>query len=171
MAVVRHSTVDDDSGSDPILPYLRSIGKAHQEYSLGPADNETNLCRYRSLLWSCVDRFKDDQRYRDDQRFYKILILYGDATQDFREVFEIMEKKGIGIREWFIYDSAAAFYIAKGELLEAQRVFLLGISRKAEPIDKLKMSYSQFLHHLSKIQNDFHPGLTACLSHVILMFH
>lgn len=49
--------------------------------------------------------------------------------QDFREVFEIMEERGIGIREWFIYDSAASFYIAKGELLEANRVFLLGISR------------------------------------------
>uniref|UniRef100_A0A0E0A8H4 BUB1 N-terminal domain-containing protein n=1 Tax=Oryza glumipatula TaxID=40148 RepID=A0A0E0A8H4_9ORYZ len=42
-------------------------------------------------------------------------------------------------------------WILYGEVLEAGKVYELGISRKAEPLDHLKKTHTIFLKHLEKI--------------------
>ena len=53
----------------------------------------------------------------------------GDAIQDFRRVFRIMELKGICQRHSLLYEAYALFLVAKGNLAEANEVYQLGISR------------------------------------------
>ncbi|CAA6671989.1 unnamed protein product [Spirodela intermedia] len=92
---------------------------------------------YVRLLESCVRKFIDARRYRDDIRFIKILVLYGDAIQDFKMVFELMEEKGVGLRCSLMY--------------EAYAIFLAN----TEPIGRLKKIHALFLNHVTSIEE--HP--------------
>ncbi|URE42735.1 Protein kinase domain, partial [Musa troglodytarum] len=147
------STQDEPSPRsvvDPILPRLRSIYEAAAESRSHP-DDPAAAARFRDLLEDCVRSFADDERYRDDVRFLKICILYGDAIQDFERVFRIMEVKGICQTHSLLYEAYAMSLVAGGKLVEAHEVFRLGISKNAVPLDRLKKMHGMFLNHLAAV--------------------
>ncbi|XP_020692988.1 mitotic checkpoint serine/threonine-protein kinase BUB1 [Dendrobium catenatum] len=133
---------------DPLFPWLTSIYRALDEFRRKPEKCGDSL---RVLLQNCISNFSDDEQYRDDARFLKICILYGDVTQDFKRIFEMMEAKGICQGQSMLFEAYAAFLIAKGDLLEANKVYRLGISRNAEPLERLKRMYAMFLKHVEEI--------------------
>uniref|UniRef100_A0A0E0E130 BUB1 N-terminal domain-containing protein n=1 Tax=Oryza meridionalis TaxID=40149 RepID=A0A0E0E130_9ORYZ len=145
---------------DPILPYLqlnlderkcenggvcspkkkkkrkrikRSINKAMDELRTGPKFEAAALDRLKICVTECIDKYGDDYQYSTDPRLLKIWILYADAIGDFDKVYRQLEEK------------------KNGEVLEAGKVYELGISRKAEPLDHLKKTHTIFLKHLEKI--------------------
>ncbi|KAG0479002.1 hypothetical protein HPP92_013721 [Vanilla planifolia] len=137
--------------ADPLYPWLTSIRQALDEFR---NNAEVGGDRLRILLESCVSNFSDHEQYRNDDRFLKICILYGDTIEDFKKVFEIMVAKGIGEGQSMLYEAYAAYHIAKGDLLEANNAYKLGILRNAHPIERLKKIYSLFLKQVNEfVQN------------------
>ncbi|KAI0497908.1 hypothetical protein KFK09_021146 [Dendrobium nobile] len=139
---------------DPLFPWLTSIYRALDEFRRRPEKFGDSL---RVLLENCISNFSDDEQYRDDARFLKICILYGDVTEDFKRIFEMMEAKGICQGQSMLFEAYAAFLIAKGDLLEANKVYRLGISRNAEPLERLKRMYAMFLKHVEDIIQNAAP--------------
>ncbi|ONK74931.1 uncharacterized protein A4U43_C03F11580 [Asparagus officinalis] len=137
-----------NSISDPILPYLQSISSELGELERNPDGPDQKL---KALLEDCVQRFSDDRWYQNDVRFLKIWVLYGDAIQDFKRVFRMMEVKRICQKHSLLYEAYAIFLVAKGNLVEANEVYELGISRKAEPLDRLKKMHVLFLEQMSEL--------------------
>ncbi|XP_073005695.1 mitotic checkpoint serine/threonine-protein kinase BUB1 isoform X2 [Typha latifolia] len=134
--------------SDPILPWLRSVRKALDELGKDPDGAKYRL---KVTVEECIGEFGDDGRYREDERLLKIWVLYADAIQDFGRVYGLLEEKGMFQRNALLYEAYAAFLIAKGDLLEAESVYQMGISRKAEPLDRLKKIHILFLSHVLEI--------------------
>ncbi|ONM57597.1 uncharacterized protein [Zea mays] len=137
--------------SDPILPYLRSISRAMDELGTGPQYDTTALDRLKHYLTECIAKYGDDYQYSTDPRLLKIWILYADAIEDFPSVYNQLEEKGMFQEHALLYDSYAQYLIAHGKLVEADKVYGIGISRKAEPLDNLKKMHLTFLKHLENI--------------------
>ncbi|MQM09520.1 hypothetical protein Taro_042395 [Colocasia esculenta] len=135
---------------DPILPWLRSVDKAFEDYRRSTEDDAV-LENYERILEGCVRKFVDERRYADDIRFIRVLVLYADAIQDFKRVFELMEEKGVGLRCSLMYEAYALFLVAQGELMEANGMYHLGISRNAEPIGRLKKIHALFLKRVNEV--------------------
>ncbi|XP_020591997.1 mitotic checkpoint serine/threonine-protein kinase BUB1 [Phalaenopsis equestris] len=138
----------------PSFPWLTSIRRALAEYRRNPEECGDSL---RILLENCISCFSDDEHYRNDARFVKICILYGDVIQDFKRIFEMMEEKGICQGLSILFEAYAAFLIAKGDLLEANKVYRLGISRNAQPVERLKRMHALFLKHVEEIIRNAAP--------------
>ncbi|CAM0905999.1 unnamed protein product [Alopecurus aequalis] len=134
--------------SDPILPYLRSIGKAMGELSKDPEFRQAALEQLKVYVKECIDKYGDDYQYSTDPRLLKIWILYADAIRDFDKVYKQLEEKRLFLEHALLYESYALFLCAKGRVLEADKVYGIGISRKAEPLDYLKKMHAEFLKQL-----------------------
>ncbi|KAJ1291037.1 hypothetical protein BS78_02G288800 [Paspalum vaginatum] len=137
--------------SDPILPYLRSISRALEELGTGPQYDEATLDRLKCYLTECTAKYGDDYQYSTDPRLLKIWILHADATEDFPNVYKQLEEKRMFLENALLYDSYAQYLFAAGKVVEANRVYAIGISRKAEPLDHLKKMHLTFLKHLERI--------------------
>ncbi|KAM0952193.1 putative protein kinase BUB family [Dioscorea sansibarensis] len=140
--------------SDPIVPWLRSI---HKELGDSQRNSQGDSSRLKSLLEDCIKSFVDEERYKNDLRFLKIFIIYGDVTQDFERVFRMLEVKSICQAHSLLYEAYGIFLISKGRLVEAHDVYQLGVSRHAQPLDRLKRTHTLFLNHISEIVSNGGP--------------
>ncbi|KAJ0982942.1 hypothetical protein J5N97_011197 [Dioscorea zingiberensis] len=134
--------------SDPILPWLRSI---HKQFSDSERNINDDASHLKSLLEDCIKRFVDEERYKNDIRFLRIFILYGDTIQDFERIFRMLAVKSICQAHSLLYEAYAISLISKGRLVEAHDVYQLGVSRNAQPLDRLKKTHTLFLNHISEI--------------------
>uniref|UniRef100_A0A5B7CE93 Putative mitotic checkpoint serine/threonine-protein kinase BUB1 n=1 Tax=Davidia involucrata TaxID=16924 RepID=A0A5B7CE93_DAVIN len=142
---------DDNTSSvdDPLLPWLRSIKKAVDD----PNSAHSNGADLDNLLSNCIKTFKNDGRYRNDVRFLRIWFLYMDCSQDFQSIFRELEQNKICITHSLLYESYALFLEAKGRLTDALMVYQLGISRNAEPLERLKKAHALFRDRMFEIVN------------------
>ncbi|OAY84785.1 Mitotic checkpoint serine/threonine-protein kinase BUB1 [Ananas comosus] len=164
MATVRSTSVlisylSSSSSSSP-----RSIRKALDELRRDP--NNGGASHLKALVEDCIEKFGSEERYRDDARLLKIWILHADEIRDFDRVFRMLEQKGICQGHALLYEAYALFLVAKGNLLEAEKVYQLGISRNAEPLDKLKKMHAMFLNHVSEIAQNARPDSKVVVSSI-----
>lgn len=64
------------SAADPIVSWLASIDNAFEEFRRRAEGDGMASENYVRLLETCVRKFIDERRYREDIRFIKILVLY-----------------------------------------------------------------------------------------------
>ncbi|KAF5205018.1 Mitotic checkpoint serine/threonine-protein kinase BUB1 [Thalictrum thalictroides] len=143
------------NNDDPLFSWLCSIETALDEVK--KLNNIKARETLDDLLLSCISKFKDNDRYRNDIRFLRIWILYADSIKDFDTVFQMLEEDDVCLSYALLYLSYAMFLEDKGDLIEAGRVYRLGISRNAQPFEELKRFHLEFLKRLSQVQNDGQP--------------
>ncbi|KAI8011109.1 Mitotic checkpoint serine/threonine-protein kinase BUB1 [Camellia lanceoleosa] len=147
--IFRYPEDNTSSINDPLLPWLRSIKKAID--GLSTADcHGTDL---DELISNCIKIFKNDARYQNDVRFLKIWFLYMDSSPDFESIFRVMEQNKICRSNSLLYESYALLLEAKGKLADAFMAYQLGISRNAEPLERLKKAQALFRDRMSEIVN------------------
>lgn len=147
MVAIYESPPDSASDLDPLLPWLLSIRKVFDDRG------ERSESR-RKLFSQCISAFKDDERYRNDLRFLKIWFLYMDVNPEEHEnIYGEMEKNKICAGHSSVYEWYALFLEAKGKLLDAHLIYQTGISRNAEPLERLKKALALFLSRMSDIVN------------------
>uniref|UniRef100_A0A161ZU09 Protein kinase domain-containing protein n=1 Tax=Daucus carota subsp. sativus TaxID=79200 RepID=A0A161ZU09_DAUCS len=139
-----------DSTADPLFPWLRSIEKTLINLKSNADADDSQLYQLAS---DCVHTFKNDIRYQNDVRFLKIWFLYMDGSSDFKSVFREMQQCNICVHNSVLYESYALFLEVKGMLREAHSVYQLGISRNAEPIERLKKRLALFYERMTAIVN------------------
>ncbi|XP_010467786.1 PREDICTED: LOW QUALITY PROTEIN: mitotic checkpoint serine/threonine-protein kinase BUB1 [Camelina sativa] len=136
------NTADDD----PLFPWVLKIKKATEDLYSGKTSGED----LDELLHDCISTVKQDARYRNDLRFLKIWFLYLEGCEDFESVYREVEEKEICTGHALLYEWYAIFLEVKGLWRRANSVYQTGLSRKAEPFDRLKEAHSLFLQRISK---------------------
>ncbi|XWS68670.1 hypothetical protein CRYUN_Cryun04dG0110900 [Craigia yunnanensis] len=149
MVVILTESSDSSSAHDPLFPWLLSIKKSLDEWYSG---NVTGA-DLDKLLSDCISTFKHNAQYLNDLRFLKIWFIYLEGSKDFKIIFLEMEENEICIGNSLLYEWYAYFLEAKGKWKEAHMVYQIGISRKAEPLEKLKGAESLFVKRMSERLN------------------
>ncbi|KAG8473325.1 hypothetical protein CXB51_035457 [Gossypium anomalum] len=157
MVIIPTDLNNSSYANDPLFPWLLSIKKELDDWysgnrSGGDLDN---------LLSDCISTFKNNAQYRNDLRFLKIWFLYLEGSKDYENIFREMEENKICIGHSLLYEWYAYFLEAKGKWKEAHIIYHIGISRKAEPIEKLKLAQSLFVKRMSERLNTFSLGKVA----------
>ncbi|GAB4825647.1 hypothetical protein Ancab_008521 [Ancistrocladus abbreviatus] len=79
------------------------------------------------------------------------LVVELDYTGDFERVHGEMEESNICYGNSLRYETCAVFLEASGKLVDSFRVYQLGISRNAQPIERLKKALRLFVDRMSNI--------------------
>ncbi|KFK40438.1 hypothetical protein AALP_AA3G373200 [Arabis alpina] len=147
MAIVNGDTAgESNSAADPLLPWLMEIRNSAEDVYSGKNSGED----LDKLLHDCISTCKEDARYRNDLRFLKIWFLYLEGSEDFERVYREIEENEICIGHSLLYEWFAIFLEVKGLWRRAHFVYQTGLSRKAEPFERLKEAHSLFLQRISK---------------------
>ncbi|XP_020237517.1 mitotic spindle checkpoint protein BUBR1 [Cajanus cajan] len=132
--------IDEYQGHDPLLPWLQCIKWVQEAFPPG-GDSSGLVVIYEQ----CVRAFWHSDRYKDDLRYLKVWLEYADNCFDADVIYAFLDANGIGKTHSNFYISYALHLESKNKFKAANQTFELGISRNAEPIEKLKASYRLFL--------------------------
>ncbi|KAF9171514.1 hypothetical protein BGX21_007830 [Mortierella sp. AD011] len=131
-----------DELKDPMDVYMRYVTWTIENYPQGGAQGHDS--RLVSLLEQAIENFKDDERYKNDPRFVKLLVIYSEKVEFPMDVFNFMETNRIGSEISMYYEEHADYLESREEFDKAKDVFLLGIHRRARPFGRLKRLFEEF---------------------------
>ncbi|XP_057525554.1 mitotic checkpoint serine/threonine-protein kinase BUB1 isoform X1 [Amaranthus tricolor] len=134
---------------DPLLPWLHSIKKCLDNFHSDLSDE--NCAALHKLASECIATFKNNHKYQNDLRFLKVWFINLDWHRDFKKAFREIEEHKICLTKSLLYEIGAHFLEVNGELMDAHRLYILGISRNAEPIENLKKAHKSFLERISDV--------------------
>ncbi|EPS63015.1 hypothetical protein M569_11772, partial [Genlisea aurea] len=126
----------------------RSIQKALLE--LNSNGFASDYDDFYGLISNCIGSFKANPQYRDDDRFLKIWLLYMDGHSDYESVIKEMAELQVCTQKALLYESIASFLEVKGRFIDACAMYNLGISRNAQPLERLKKAQVLFLERMSE---------------------
>ncbi|KAE9595375.1 putative mitotic spindle checkpoint protein Bub1/Mad3 [Lupinus albus] len=132
--------IDDYKGEDPLHPWLQCIKWIQEAFPPG-GDSSGLVVIYEQ----CVRAFWHSERYKDDLRYLKLWLEYADNCIDADVIYAFLDANGIGKNHSNFYISYGLHLESKNKLKAANQIFELGISRNAQPIDKLKAAYRKFI--------------------------
>ncbi|TIA70114.1 hypothetical protein E3P91_03293 [Wallemia ichthyophaga] len=136
-AQITTATEEDD---DPFRVYSEYIKWAIEVYPSGES-HESNIV---PLLERTTRTFKDDERYRRDVRYLRCWILYSKYVHESRDIFRFLLANDIGTIWGLLYEEAATAEESRGFHQKAKEIYELGISRKAQPTERLRKRYDDF---------------------------
>lgn len=129
-----------DELDDPLQPYLDYISWTHETYPQG-GNAESGLL---GLLERCTSCFRDTEFYKNDPRYLRIWLEYGQYSDLPRDVFVYLAKKAIGTELALYYEEFANYLETKGAYGDAMEVYNVGIEREARPLARLQRSFGYF---------------------------
>lgn len=124
-------------GQDPLEIWYRYIVWTSENFPKGGKD-------LGNLLERCMTTFKDQERYRDDERYAKVWLHYTDICTDPMEIFQYMHSQQLCSGLALFYESWAQLLEGFGDHKKADEVYNLGILRNAQPLDRLKEQHRGF---------------------------
>jgi len=134
------STTNDD---DPLIHWLSYI-KFHQEAF--PSDTHAQFL----LMERCTRALLSFPQYQNDVRFIRVCVTYADKTSFPGHVFKHLHQHQVGTLTALFWMAWAWVAESKGDYEFAEKVFLKGISKRAQPLDKLKQRHRQFQRRFAK---------------------
>lgn len=147
------------SDSDPLRDWREYISWLQQAYpnsTTGPSSSSSSSTSgvLIDALERCTRFIKSDPvlfaRYRNDVEYVKIWVSYADLLPDPAEVFKFLHLHRIGEDCSLTYIAWAWVAEVRSNFAFADKVYTRGMSRKAEPLDRLKIRYSEFQHRMYK---------------------
>ncbi|KAK9498376.1 hypothetical protein O3M35_003022 [Rhynocoris fuscipes] len=146
-------------GDDPLAPrydYVKWIEQCCPKFGA-----ESNMI---PLLEDTIMLFKDDERYKQDQRFVDIILKYIETQDNVPELFQIVHSQGIGTTCASLYKSWAEYLDACQNLKGADQIYTLGIENNAQPIEMLREHQAQFQLSVARrmlLGGDLTPAVPA----------
>ncbi|OAY76253.1 Mitotic spindle checkpoint protein BUBR1 [Ananas comosus] len=145
--------IGEYQGDDPLQPWLDCIKWVQESF---PSGGE---CSGLVVIYEqCVRTFWHDDRYKDDLRYLKVWMEYvsncikgcssirsAENCADSEVIYSFLEANQIGQNHAIYYTSYALCMEFKNKLRKADKIFNLGIARRAEPVEKLEAQYRTFL--------------------------
>ncbi|KAF2310276.1 hypothetical protein P3X46_021679 [Hevea brasiliensis] len=132
--------IDDYKGDDPLLPWLECIKWVQESFPPG------GDCSGLILIYEqCVRAFWHSDLYKDDLRYLKVWLEYAENCADAEVIYNFLDANEIGKSHSAFYVAYALHMESKSKMKAANDIFDLGISREAQPIEKLKDAYKKFL--------------------------
>jgi hypothetical protein len=121
---------EEDDEEDPLhlqLEYLRCIIEQY------PNDDGPVLSTMESIL----ERFKKNQRYHGDARYFKVWVAYCNLVRDPDCVYEYLHRTGMFTSLPQFYE-AWSICLEKENVQDAIEVVKIGLERGARPVEKLQ---------------------------------
>ncbi|EEF52929.1 mitotic spindle checkpoint protein BUBR1 [Ricinus communis] len=131
--------IHEYKGDDPLSPWLGCIKWVQQSFPPG-GDCSGLIVIYEQ----CVRTFWDSDRYKDDLRYLKVWLEYAENCIDAEVIYNFLDANEIGKSHSAYYIAYALHMEARSKIKAANDIFNLGISRDAQPIEKLKDAYKKF---------------------------
>ena len=132
------------SENDPLSVWDGYIRWAHQ-------NSKSNPSHLNGLLLRCTREFQCDDRYKGDPRYLRIWIKYIDTADKPLELFNHLERNGIGSELALFYTSwSLVLELKKAAYPEAYSKLEEGIKRRARPTEQLQNALKQFEQRMSK---------------------
>lgn len=97
------------------------------------------------LLEQTTRRFTAHRQYKADIRYLRLWILYSKYIDAPRDIFRFLEVNDIGTNSASFYEEWATIEEASRSFKEAESIYMLGVHRKAEPLNRLKRRKDDFL--------------------------
>ncbi|GAA5881764.1 hypothetical protein JCM3774_000868 [Rhodotorula dairenensis] len=96
------------------------------------------------VLEATTRKFLGDERYSNDPRYFRLWAHYAKNMEDPEDCYRFLFAKGIAEKLAALYEEYAKVLEAKHKRKQADQVYILGINRRATPLDRLKRSYTEF---------------------------
>ncbi|KAJ4964948.1 hypothetical protein NE237_016797 [Protea cynaroides] len=132
--------IDKYQGDDPLQPWLECIKWVQESFPSGGDCSGIVM-----ILEQCVRTFWHTDRYKEDLRYLKVWLEYSGNCADAEVIYSFLEANKIGQTHSLYYISYALHMVSKSKMKKANDIFNLGISRRAQPIEKLEAAYRNFL--------------------------
>ncbi|CAL5383265.1 unnamed protein product [Camellia sinensis] len=132
--------IDEYKGDDPLQPWLDCIKWVQEAFPPG-GDGSGLVVIYEQ----CVRAFWHEDRYKDDLRYLKVWLEYAENCADAEVIYSFLEANKIGQTHSIFFMSYALHMESKNKIKTANEIFNRGMSRDAQPIEKLKAAYKKFL--------------------------
>lgn len=133
------------AGDDPIEVWYRYILWAEQTFPTGGRDS--NLT---TILERCVRQFKDDDRYRNDERYIYSWMKLADMCSDPLEIYNFMYDQNIGCELSCFYEGWAYLLEQLGNYKRADTVYQNGLQRGAKPYETLCHRHEDFQKRVAR---------------------
>ncbi|RKP04243.1 hypothetical protein CXG81DRAFT_16372 [Caulochytrium protostelioides] len=133
--------LEDD---DPLQLHVQTVQWIQQHFPAGHPD----LLR---ILEDACRQFKTDARYTNDQRYVGLWITAAKLTKkSAADMFKYMSVNGIGSYTALYYEEYATFCEVHAKYKSADGIYMLGITRKAQPLARLKRKYQEFQKRMTQ---------------------
>nr|XP_043634191.1 mitotic spindle checkpoint protein BUBR1 [Erigeron canadensis] len=131
--------IDEYEGEDPLQPWLQCIKWVQDAFPCGGDSSGIVV-----IFEQCVRTFWHDPRYKNDLRYLKLWVEYAGFCDDAQVVYSFLETNKIGEKHSLFYISYASLMESNNKIKTASDIYESGISKNAQPIEKLKSAYKKF---------------------------
>ncbi|XP_064601277.1 mitotic checkpoint serine/threonine-protein kinase BUB1-like [Liolophura sinensis] len=126
-------------GDDPLDIWYNYIKWTEENYPKGGKDGHM-----MSLLEKCVIVFKEEEKYKNDQRYLEVWIKFASLSSDPLEAYAFLYDQGIGCELAALYEAWTWELEQVGNTKKADALYQEGLNRRAFPVDRLERSYREF---------------------------
>jgi hypothetical protein len=132
----------DDDDDDPLGAYTAFVNWTLEAYPQGQSAESGLL----ELLEEATRVLKDDRggRWRVELRYLKLWVLYAGYVEKPGVVYMFLLANDIGTAWALLYEEYAGVLERSGRRTDADEIYILGIARNAQPLDRLKNKHREF---------------------------
>ncbi|KAH9951567.1 Mad3/BUB1 homology region 1-domain-containing protein [Amylocystis lapponica] len=141
----------EDDDDDPLEAYCRFVYWTVENYPQGHSAESGLL----ELLEEATRVLKDDRggTWRDDMRYLKLWVLYANYVEKPAIIYRFLLANEIGATHALLYEEFATVLERAGRRTEADDAYMLGIARKAAPIERLENKHREFQKRMMSSTN------------------
>ncbi|KAI0356079.1 hypothetical protein OH77DRAFT_1424398 [Trametes cingulata] len=133
---------DEDEDADPLEAYSRFVHWTVENYPQGHSAESGLL----ELLEEATRVLRDDRggKWRGDLRYLKLWTLYASYVDKPTIIYKFLLVNEIGTAHALFYEEYAMALERAGRRVEADETYMLGIARKAAPLERLEAKHREF---------------------------
>ncbi|KAI0676450.1 Mad3/BUB1 homology region 1-domain-containing protein [Trametes maxima] len=133
---------DEDDDADPLEAYSRFVYWTVENYPQGHSAESGLL----ELLEEATRVLRDDcdGKWRGDLRYLKLWTLYASYVDKPTIIYKYLLINEIGTTHALFYEEYAVALERAGRRVEADDTYMLGIARKAAPLERLEAKHREF---------------------------
>ncbi|KAF7351325.1 Mitotic spindle checkpoint component mad3 [Mycena sanguinolenta] len=136
----------EDEEDDPLEAYCFLVNWTIENYPQGHSAESGLL----DLLEEATRVLKDhrDGRWRGEMKYLKLWLLYASFVEKPTIIYNFLIANEIGTEHAILYEELAAVMERDGRRKDADDAYLLGIARRASPLEHLKARHADFLKRM-----------------------
>ena len=136
-AIRHHEAALSTEGDDPLAAYATYAAYLEQH-------RPTDALAAFELRERCCRAFRDDERYKNDERYVQMWLDYADNLTDPDDLFKFMKKKKVGLQSAAFWCAWALRSEERGHVKNAAELYKKGLEKGAVPVEMLTAKQAAF---------------------------
>ncbi|XP_076280239.1 uncharacterized protein LOC143209017 [Lasioglossum baleicum] len=133
------AAIKNYEGDDPLENWYEYILWVEQSYP--KSGHESHIGK---LLQQCLAIFEKETKYHQDRRYIRLWINYINMQKNPLELYQLLYNNGIGTMIADMYRAWAFDLEQIEDYKRADKVYLMGLNAKAEPLEELDYAHKNF---------------------------